>query len=274
MAGRKSVGAVTDYKIHPAADVFPMLDGDELAMLQNDIMVEGQLEPIITWNGYVIDGRNRLKACQNINKKPRFKERAFKDESEVIAYIVSTNIRRRHLTTSQRAMIASELAKLEAHRPAKGSAQICADTTQADAAKALNVSRRAVQQAKAVDKADPALAAKVKAGEVTLNAAHRQVAPPKPKKQAEPAMERSTIVGDAPGDSVDVVRPVTPPTSPLYIPPDPDEEPDLPPDLPGDVGEPAKWRPSQHAVEIVRRIKGMSDEDQAWICTSLGWVSA
>lgn len=238
---------MTEYKIHPAADLFPMLDGDDLTMLQNDIMVEGQLDPIVTWNGYIIDGRNRLKACQNINRKPRFKERAFKNESEVISFIISTNIRRRHLTTSQRAMIASELAKLErggeagVHKDSNASIDALA-TAQPTAAQALNVSRASVQRARAVAKADPKLAEKVKAGELTLNAAHKKVQKPK-----------------------------TPPSSPIYIPPDPCEEPDLPPELPGDRGEPVlrQMVPSQRARDLLASAMSLSEFDRGWIASEL-----
>jgi len=153
---------VTEYKIHPAADLFPMLSDDELVALKNSIIASGQHFPIITWNGYIIDGRNRLKACQMAGERPKFKEMKFEGETAAVTYIISTNITRRHLTESQRSMIATELAKLEqGTRQVESNAQICASgpaLTQQQAADSLNVSRRAVQQAKAVAKADLSVA--------------------------------------------------------------------------------------------------------------------
>lgn len=244
--GRLEDPTVTDYKIHPAADLFPMLGEEKLVTLKNSIIASGQHFPIITWNGHIIDGRNRLKACQMAGIKPKFKAMDFAGETAAVTYIISTNLTRRHLTTSQRAMIASELAKLERadtlkqNRDVDGSIDLSA--TQTDAAKALSVSPASVKRARAVAKADPALAEKVKAGEVTLNAAHKQVQKPK-----------------------------TPPSSPLYIPPDPCEEPDLPPELPGDKGEPAKLQsaPSQRAMDLLAAAMELSDFDRGWLAAQL-----
>jgi hypothetical protein len=212
--------AVNDQPaIHPAADLFPMLGEEELTALQNNILAHGQNEPITTWKGVVVDGRNRLEACRRIGKKPKTKERAFADESEVIAFIISANLRRRHLTTSQRAMIADELAKLERGSNQHGSkvdASIEASTAQAAAAKSLDVSRASVQRARAVSKADPVLAQKVKAGEVTLNAAHKQIAPPKPKPKPEPKTEPAPVIDDP-----DFAASEDPPP---YIPPAPKKD--------------------------------------------------
>ena len=47
------------YKVHPAADVFPMMDGDELAKLGEDIKANGLKHPIIFQVGtsMLLDGR-------------------------------------------------------------------------------------------------------------------------------------------------------------------------------------------------------------------------
>jgi len=59
------------YKVHPAADVFPMMSDDELANLGEDIKENGQTIPVLFWNGdgqgrVLIDGRNRLEAMERI----------------------------------------------------------------------------------------------------------------------------------------------------------------------------------------------------------------
>ena len=51
--------------VHPFAEAFPMLEGEELNALVEDIQTNGLLHPIVTdQNGQVIDGRNRLRACR------------------------------------------------------------------------------------------------------------------------------------------------------------------------------------------------------------------
>lgn len=89
------------YKIHPVAALFPMMTDDELNELANDIEDNGLIHPIIMQGDLVIDGRNRLRACEIANVQPKFDE--FDGES-VEAYIVSANLSRRNLTKGQQAM--------------------------------------------------------------------------------------------------------------------------------------------------------------------------
>jgi hypothetical protein len=89
------------YKIHPIAALFPMMTDDELNELANDIKDNGLIHPIVKKDGLIIDGRNRLKACELANVEPQFTE--FDGES-IEAYIVSANLSRRNLTKGQQAM--------------------------------------------------------------------------------------------------------------------------------------------------------------------------
>ena len=162
--------AVSADIAHPAADLFPMMDDDALTALENDIKLNGQTHPVIMWRGQIVDGRNRNLACIRAGIKPRTKAVEFADDAEAIRFIISTNIHRRHLTESQRAMISNELAKLE---PGDRDAQICASPTltQQQAADLMQVSRRSVQAAAKVQRDAPDLAAKVKSGEIKVSKA-------------------------------------------------------------------------------------------------------
>ena len=65
------MGLRDEYKVHPAADVFPMMSDDELKALGEDIKANGQTIPVLFWNGdgkgaILIDGRNRLEALERI----------------------------------------------------------------------------------------------------------------------------------------------------------------------------------------------------------------
>jgi hypothetical protein len=78
------------------------MEGEELEAFVEDISVNGQREPIeLDTSGQIIDGRNRLRACKLAGVKPWFVERAIDDP---VAYILSRNVHRRHLTKSQCAM--------------------------------------------------------------------------------------------------------------------------------------------------------------------------
>ena len=91
--------------IHPLAAIWPMLNSAELADLANDIAENGLSQPIIiNGDGTLIDGRNRLAACESAGVDPLFVVRTFKDDAQVAVFISGANTLRRHLSTSQHAM--------------------------------------------------------------------------------------------------------------------------------------------------------------------------
>lgn len=92
-------------KFHPAAGLFPMMGEEELRELAADILDNGLYEPIVLIGEKVLDGRNRLLACEIAQIEPVFRE--FEGDNPY-AYVVSRNIHRRNLTASQRAAIAAE----------------------------------------------------------------------------------------------------------------------------------------------------------------------
>lgn len=100
------------YKAHPLADLFPLIEGEELKGLADDIKANGLLHPIVLFKGKVLDGRNRLRACKLAGVEPDFEDYSgSKDEAS--AYVVSANLNRRHLTTAQRAALAVRLLPQE-----------------------------------------------------------------------------------------------------------------------------------------------------------------
>lgn len=97
------------YEAHPVADLFPMLADDELAELAADITERGLLQPImLDAEGRVLDGRNRLAACHLAGVEPRFETY---DGDDPNGYALAVNIARRHLSTSQRAMVTARAAR-------------------------------------------------------------------------------------------------------------------------------------------------------------------
>jgi hypothetical protein len=94
------------FEAHPIAAVFPLLGEDELLELAGDISRTGLLEPIVLFEGLVLDGRNRLRACELAAVEPRFEEYT---GSDPFSYVVSCNLHRRHLSVEERKAIAKEL---------------------------------------------------------------------------------------------------------------------------------------------------------------------
>jgi hypothetical protein len=107
---------------HPACLLFPKLTGFALDELAADIKDRGLIEPIVLLNGQVLDGKNRLAACQIAGVKPRFVQ--WDGDGSPTEWVISTNLIRRHLTPSQRAAIAHDLLPLleaEAKQRQRGS---------------------------------------------------------------------------------------------------------------------------------------------------------
>ena len=61
-------------KNHPYADLFPMMTTVELEALAADIAENGLRHPIVRYQGVVLDGRNRLVACEKADVKPTFED--------------------------------------------------------------------------------------------------------------------------------------------------------------------------------------------------------
>jgi len=152
---------------HPLADIFPLVEGQDFAELVDDIREHGLHEPIVVYEDKILDGRNRYRACEAAGKEPTFTAYTGDDP---VAYVVSLNLRRRHLDESQRAMVAAKLATF-GHGGDRSKSPI-GDLTQAKAADLLNVGKRSVERAAEVrDHGAPELVRAVEQGTVSITAA-------------------------------------------------------------------------------------------------------
>jgi len=159
-------------EIHPVADIFPPMSETEFNNLCESIEQNGQREAIWLFDNKIIDGRNRYKACEKIGVTPHYAE--FKgDESELLAFVIDINLHRRHLSESQRAMVAANIANLpNGTNRFSVAPQICGATTQTAAAEMVNVSTRSVTNAKKVQEhGSPELIDAVNKGEISVSTA-------------------------------------------------------------------------------------------------------
>jgi ParB-like chromosome segregation protein Spo0J len=154
----------TRLEHHPLADLFPRMRTRELADLVADIRDNGVLEPIVLLDGKVLDGRNRLAACERLSLTPPFTKF---DGGDALTFVISKNLHRRHLNDAQRAFIAARLMNArQGRRKADGS------RTTSEAAALLNVRRVTVTRAKHVlDNADASLIALAVDGRLSISAA-------------------------------------------------------------------------------------------------------
>lgn len=91
------------YDAHPAAELFPLLDAEGLTALTADIKAHGLREPIVLHEGRVLDGRNRLRACEAAGVAPRFVQ--WSGEGSPWDFTWSTNAERRHLEAGHKAVL-------------------------------------------------------------------------------------------------------------------------------------------------------------------------
>jgi len=134
-------------RFHPFADVFPLIEGAEFERVVRDIAEHGLLNPITLYQGMILDGRNRYRACRAADVKPRYVE--FEgDDAAAVAFVVSQNLARRHLGPSERAMVAARMATLKDGQRKVG--KFAYVPTQEQAAKLAGVSERSVKSARVV----------------------------------------------------------------------------------------------------------------------------
>jgi ParB-like chromosome segregation protein Spo0J len=152
-------------EFHPLADIFPLVEGQDFAELMADIKTHGLHEPIVVFESKILDGRNRYRACQAAGVEPAFTAYTGDDP---IAYVISLNLRRRHLDESQRAMVAAKLATLRDGQRA----DLVEGLPIGRASALLNVGERSVARAREViDHGAPELAQAVERGSISVSAA-------------------------------------------------------------------------------------------------------
>jgi hypothetical protein len=162
------------YKVHPAADVFPMMSDEELAELGEDIKKNGLRVPMLFWfreGEYILlDGRNRLEAMERAGAAVELRQSALplyrgrmaaKNTStkDPVVLILALNIRRRHLTKQQQADLilaahkaSRQLGEVPNKRHVKGKAGSEKDevkTAIVNSAAEHGISKRTVERAMA-----------------------------------------------------------------------------------------------------------------------------
>lgn len=172
---------------HPLANLFPfpLLSAPELSELADDIVANGQAETIKLHKGMILDGRNRYRACALKNLDVRYETFSGTDR-DALNWVISKNLRRRHLNESQRSRIADKITTLRlgdnqhSREPASIEAPSFLPTevpaeaavSQAEAAEIMNTSRSGVQRAAILrEKGAAELGDAVDAGKVAISTA-------------------------------------------------------------------------------------------------------
>lgn len=160
---------------HSASRLFPPMTDTEFTELCKDIAAHGLQDEIVLLDGQILEGNNRYRACLQTGVAPRF---TVWEGDDPIAYVISKNLHRRHLTPAQKAAVAVEAealyaeaakARMEwASKTPTAHAQQGSDkgTAMAHAAAAVGSSERSAYDAKKIRAASPETFEEMKEGKV------------------------------------------------------------------------------------------------------------
>lgn len=167
---------------HPLSDAFPRMSADEFQDLQYSIENIGVQNPIVLFEGMVIDGWNRYQASKALGMDCPAVELGDVDPKD---FVMAQNKSRRHITVAQLAMAANEVYKWSSSgRPLINSAGP-AELKQPEISAKSGVSVRSLRQADEVKKtATPEVVDAVKRGEVGLEKAAAIAKLPKSEQAA------------------------------------------------------------------------------------------
>ena len=130
--------------VHPAANIFPMMDEKRLGELALDIQQNGQQVPIRLLDGVLIDGRNRLAACRIAKVQPIFDYLPDGTNPWQVAWTL--NGQRRDLNDAQRYLLWADCAKGDDTWQAEQQRiQDAANKARSEAAKSGEVGRASVR---------------------------------------------------------------------------------------------------------------------------------
>jgi N6-adenosine-specific RNA methylase IME4 len=102
-AAKKHGLKANGFPPHPAAECFPLMSESRLLELAADIQARGLIRSVVLFEGKILDGRNRLRACELANVEPTFTEW---NGDNPYRYVWSENAQRRDLDVAQREAIA------------------------------------------------------------------------------------------------------------------------------------------------------------------------
>jgi hypothetical protein len=165
-----------------------MIGGRDFESLVADIGTHGLKVEIMLCDDKILDGRNRYRACQKAGVDPRFTRY---EGDDPLSYVLSLNLRRRHLDASQRAMIAAKAADIRKLERLRNPATLPV-LTQPEIADQMQVSEGSVRTAKKVlDHGTPELIKKVEQGEISVF------------KAADTIQNKPTVTGPPPWTTID-----------------------------------------------------------------------
>lgn len=184
--------------------LIPPLTSEEYKQLEANCIEEGIREKILVWNEYIIDGHNRYEIAQNNNLEFKTESKSFNSEDEVKEWMILNQFGRRNLSNYQRSVLALQLEDVfkakakEKQKEAGGAVRQKSDKAVIDTKKELSkvaaVSHDTIAKVKKIqEKAPEEIKAKLATGEVSINAAYKEI---KKEEKKEAIQEERRILAE------------------------------------------------------------------------------
>lgn len=87
-------------------NLIPPLACDEIKQLEENIISEGCRDPLVAWQGFIVDGHNRYEICTRNKIQYKVVERHFENRSAVILWMIDNQFGRRNLADIDRIALA------------------------------------------------------------------------------------------------------------------------------------------------------------------------
>ena len=173
-------------------NIIPALTSEEYTLLESSIIFEGCREPIVVWNGLIIDGHNRYDICKKNNIPFEIDEKNFGTKKEALKWMINNQLGRRNLNDAQKIELA--LKREELIGTNIGTRSILTQEKQVEIAEETGTSKGNVSKVKKVlDDGDKKTKKLMSEGKISINKAYenttgKKANKPKPEPEPTPAV--------------------------------------------------------------------------------------
>jgi hypothetical protein len=188
--------------------LIPALTAEEFKQLEENILKDGIRDPLVLWNGYLIDGHNRYQIAFKHGLEYKTIDKEFKDESEVKEWMINNQFGRRNLSNYQRSVLALELESVFSQR-AKENLKVSGENfgkglpmlanpieikpidTRKELSKIANVSHGTLDKVKQIQtNSSDEVKEKLISGDMSINQAYQEIKKQKAEAYKEKIKER------------------------------------------------------------------------------------
>ena len=184
--------------------LIPPLTSEEFKQLERNILEEGIRDPLVTWNGILVDGHNRYRIAEEHDMNYVTVEKEFADMNSVKEWMIYNQFGRRNLPTYERGKLALRLKDIFREKakdnlkiyggnqydaPCQKSDNIQKIDTKKELAKIANVSHDTINKIENIEaKASDEVKQKLSSGTMSINEAYKEI------KKEEKKVERVELI--------------------------------------------------------------------------------